>query len=275
MCSCDRSQWCRSRSSCSPSSCPACLAAIYALYFYLRALTRPALAPAYEGESLPLSQRLLGTLRLIPLLLLMVIVTGSIFLGIATPTEAAARGVAGAAVTVGLYGRLTLPLLRDAAMSTVTTTSMILLIIVGSSAFSQLLAGSQVIRGLLDAVLMIELTPLLFVVIAMGIVMFLGCNIGGVSIMMITIPVFYPIIKLLGIDPIWFSVLLLIQIELATITPPFGFLLFVLQGVQPELHIQDIYRAVLPIMLMQTALFGLLILAPSLTSLLPDLMIQN
>ena len=106
-------------------------------------------------------------------------------------------------------------------------------------------------------------------------VLILGCFIDTISIMLITIPIFMPIVQAFGMDPIWFSILILIQLELAGITPPFGVLLFVMKGVRPNLNIVDIYRAAFPIVLLQFLVIALVIVFPGLTSWLPSLMVRN
>lgn len=250
------------------------LAATYTLYYMGLAWWRPDLAPPYEGPQRSLRQRI-ETLRLIvPIAALMLVVTGFIFLGIATPSEAAAMGAVASAVLAAIYGKLTWATLRDATMSTAATTAMVLLIIVGSSAYSQLLAATGATAGLIDLVTGLTLPPLAMVIAMQLIVLILGCFIDAISIMLLTVPIFYPIVASLGIDPIWFSVLILIQLELGGITPPFGLLLFVMKGVRPELSIADIYRAAIPIVAMQCGVAALLMAFPWLTRVFTDAMLR-
>jgi len=109
------------------------------------------------------------------------------------------------------------------------------------------------------------------VIIMQLIVLFLGCLIDTISIMLVAIPVFMPIVSSLGLDPIWFCILILVQLELAGITPPFGVLLFVIKGVQQQLRISEIYRASLPIVLIQILLVALLMIFPQIVTWLPTL----
>ena len=162
--------------------------------------------------------------------------------------------------------------IRDALMSTVTTSTMVLLVIAGSSAYAQVLGATGATSKLVAVVTALPLAPILMVIGMQAVVLVLGCFIDGVSIMLITLPIFMPIIATLGLDPIWFSVLILIQIELAGITPPFGLLLFVLKGVRPELRTRDIYRSVIPIVIMQFFVVGLVMGFPELATILPSLM---
>ena len=249
------------------------MAVCYAVYFVGRGMLQPHLAPPYQAERVPLLERLKTLRHLIPLIGLMIVVTGFIFLGIATPSETAAMGAVATALLAAAYGKLTWAAVRDSTMSTVSITSMILLIIVGSTAYSQLLAATGALSGLVGLVEQLNLGPIGTVILMQAVVLLLGCFIDTISIMMITIPVFMPIVAALGLDPIWFSILILIQLELAGITPPFGVLLFVIKGVQPDLTMSRIYRATGPIVLIQLVVIAVIIAAPAITLWLPGLML--
>jgi tripartite ATP-independent transporter DctM subunit len=210
-----------------------------------------------------------------PLFGLIMVVTGFIFLGIATPSESAAMGVVASLLLAACYGSLTWSSVKKSLMSTMTTTSMMLLVIVGSTGFSQLLAATGSTSALVSSVAGLDLGPILTVIIMQLIVLFLGCFIDTISIMLIAIPVFMPIIDLMGIHEIWFCILILVQLELAGITPPFGVLLFVMKGVQQHLKISDIYRASLPIVLIQIFLVFILMLFPEIVTVLPDFIREN
>ena len=247
------------------------LATMYVAYFAARATIQPRLAPAYPAEPAPLAARLRALLGVAPLVGLVVVVTGFIFLGIATPSESAAMGVVATLVLAALYGGLSWRALRASLVSAMTTTAMMLLVIVGSTGFSQLLAATGATSGLVSTVGALDMHPLVMVLIMQAIVLLLGCFIDTISIMLVAIPVFMPIVLALGIDPIWFCILILVQLELAGITPPFGVLLFVMKGVQRHLRISEIYRAALPVVLIQVVLVALLMLFPGLVTALPRL----
>jgi len=250
------------------------LAGVYVAYYMGLAWLRPDLAPPYEGRATSLRARLATLKLIVPLAGLMLVVTGFIFLGIATPSEAAALGAVSAAILGAIYGRMNWQIMRAAAMSTASTTAGILLIIVGSSAYSQLLAATGTTSGLIEVIVGLNMPPWAMVLVMQVIVLVLGCFIDAISIMMLTVPIFYPIVATLGIDPIWFSVLILIQLELGGITPPFGLLLFVLKGVRPELPISQIYRASIPIVVMQCSVAGLLVTFPWLTTVFTSAMVR-
>lgn len=250
------------------------LAALYFAYFAIRAKLQPHLAPPYDAPRISLSAKLLSLVNILPLLGLILVVTGFIFLGIATPSEAAAMGVAATLVLAAGYRRLTWVAVKISMMSTLQTTSMILLVIVASQGFSQLLSVTGTTSALVSTVSELDVHPLVMVIIMQVIVLLLGCFIDTISIMLVSIPVFMPLVLAFGIDPIWFSILILVQLELAGITPPFGVLLFVMKGVQQQLKIFEIYKAALPIVLIQILLVALLMAFPAIVLTLPNLMMR-
>ena len=248
------------------------LAVMYVAYFAARAVVQPELAPRYVAPPVRLGARLLGLLEILPLLGLVLVVTGFIFFGIATPSESAAMGVVATLVLAACYRRLSWAALRSSLISAMTTTAMMLLVIVGSSGFSQLLAATGATSSLVAAVADLDVPPLVTVLIMQLIVLMLGCFIDTISIMLVAIPVFMPVVLAIGVDPIWFCILILVQLELAGITPPFGVLLFVMKGVQQQLRIAEIYGAALPIVLIQLLLVAVLMTFPEIVLTLPGLM---
>jgi len=251
------------------------LAGVYGLYFVVRAMLQPSLAPSYAGARVSLAERLLTLRHLVPLAGLMVVVTGLIFLGLATPSETAALGAVAAALLAVAYGKLTLPILRASLLATIETTAMVFLIIVGSKAYSQLMSITGAAAGLVEFVTALPLSPILMVICMQIIVLILGCFIDQLSIMLITVPIFMPIVSTLGFDLVWFSVMFLVNLELGGITPPFGLQLFVLKGVRPDLRMEEIYRAVVPIVALQILVIALVMSFPPLTGWLPGLMFRR
>ena len=181
-------------------------------------------------------------------------------------------GVIATLVLAACYRRLTWDSMRLALISTMKTTCMMLLVIVGSAGFSQILAATGASSSMVDAVTELDFSPIMMVIIMQVLVLAMGCFIDTISIMMVSIPVFMPLILILGLDPIWFSILILVQLELAGITPPFGVLLFVMKGVQPHLSMAKIYRAADPIVAIQMVLVALLMIFPEIVSIVPKAM---
>jgi len=250
------------------------LAAIYALYYPLRVFLQPHLAPRSEIVPVSMSVRVRSLMHLVPLGLLMLVVTGFIFLGIATPSETAAMGALASGVIAAAYRRMNMAVLKDSLLATAKISAIVLLIIIGSKAYSQLLAISGVAEQLVQFVTQLQLLPIVKVAGMMIVVLIMGCFIEQVSIMLITIPLFIPVVVQLGLDPVWFSVCMLINLELAGITPPFGLQLFVMKGAQPQYAMTQIYLAALPIAYIQIFVIAVIVLYPPTVLWLPSLMLQ-
>lgn len=249
------------------------LATLYAIFIIVTASRRPDLAPRYEVDSVPLGERLVAVIRyVLPLFAVVFLVIGVIFLGIATPTEAAALGCLGSFALAAAYGGLTLDTVAKALRGTASITVMMLTILAAAIGFSQLLAFTGASRGLLDFVVTGLQSPMVFLVLTLALILVLGCFLEQIAIMLITLPILMPIVLELGIDPIWFSVMVLINLEIALMTPPFGMLLFVMRGVTPpEISIGEVYRSALPYVAINLVVIGLVLAFPSIALFLPSL----
>jgi len=249
------------------------LALAYIVYFVGRGIVQPALAPADESVArVTWIERFKTLWLLIPLGLIITVVTGFIFLGIATASEAAALGAITAGILAAAHRRLNWAVLRESLMATVATSSMVLLIIAGSTAYSQLLASTGATAKFVQLMSGLDVHPMLLVIGMQAVLFILGCFIDGVSIMLITLPVFMPVVQALGLDPIWICVLFMIQLELGAITPPFGLLLFVLRGIRPDISTAIIYRSAVPIVMIQLLIAGVIMIFPEIALWLPRLM---
>jgi tripartite ATP-independent transporter DctM subunit len=248
------------------------LAALYALYIVGRALRDPTAAPAYDVAQWSWREVLLGLLLYVaPLSFIVFMVIGIMFLGVATPTEAAAFGCIGSIALAAAYRDLNWKRFRDSIEGTLRISAMMLAIMACAIGFSQLLAYSGGSRGLLEFVLSFELSPLMLIILMQLILLVLGCFMEQIAIMLITLPIFMPIIKAAGIDPIWFAVVCLINLEVALLTPPFGLLLFVMKGAVPGVRMHEIYRAAMPFILIDIAVIGLLIAFPGIATVFANL----
>lgn len=251
---------------------PGILTAIaFVLYIVIRCRISPELAPAYDLPRVPLAQRLRNTLLYgLPLVVVVFLVVGLMFLGVATATESAAAGALGCLLLSWAYGGLNRRMLAESLKSTLGVTVMMLMIITGSTAFSQILAFTGASSGLVEAATSLNLSPIWLVVAMQAVLMVMGCFMEPLSIMMLTIPIFFPIVKALGLSEIWFGAIMLLNMELATITPPFGLVLFVVKGVAPKgTTLTQVYRAALPFIFCETAVMGLLIAFPALITSVP------
>ena len=249
------------------------LVVLVAIYVLVRCYFQPHLAPALPPEERgdwPEKFRALGAV-LLPILIV-VMVLGSIMAGITTPTEAAAMGVLGALISAAAYRKFTWTLIKDASLRTFSLTGMIMWILFAAHAFSaayQSMDAQAMIEGWMQA---IPGGPW-GTIIAMQVILFLMAMVlDPVGIMLITLPVFMPIVEALGFDPIWFGILFVINMEIGYMTPPFGFNLFYLKGVVPSsITMQDIYRSVLPYVLVGIVGLAIIMIFPQIATWLPEL----
>ena len=250
------------------------MAALYAVYIIVRAKLRPESAPTYDVARVSIREKLIGLLHLAPLSLIVFMVLGVIFLGVATPTEAAALGALGTAMVAAMYRSLTFKVVMLSVMSTVRVSVVVLMIILASNAFSQVLAFTGASRGLVEMVAGLDAAPVVILVLMMLIVLVLGMFVDQISIMMITVPIYFPLAAQLGFDPIWFGILMLLNMEVANTTPPFGLQLFVLKGVVPDASMLEIYKSCFPFVLLDMLNLAVMIVFPALVLTLPRLMLS-
>ena len=250
------------------------LAALFFGYIILRCALNPLLAPAYPLPPMRFAERVRPfLLYVIPLSALFLIVIGSMLAGVATPTESAALGAAGAVLATACYGRLSWFLLRASLEQSAKISIMIFLIIGASLTFSQVLGFSGATQGLIAWIAGFNLSATELMVAMLVVVLILGCPMDALSIMMITMPLFMPLVKQYGIDEIWFGILMLLALEMGLISPPFGSVLFAMRGVAPpDISMGRIYSAVLPFFWMEVVVLFLLVAYPAVVTWLPGLM---
>jgi len=250
------------------------LAALLALYVLVRCYLQPSLAPPYEQPPASFSEKMTATVRyVLPVGFIVFLVVGLIFLGVATPSEAAATGAMGTFILSAVYKKLNWKTIKNAVLGTARVTIMIFMIMVGSYAFSQILSFSGATRGLVNLATGLQVSPI-FILIAMQIVLIiLGMLMDVVSIMMVTVPMFMRIVSNLGFDPVWFGVIYLLNLEVASVSPPFGMLLFVIKGVAPSgTTMVDVYKSSFPFLMCELLAMVLMIAFPQLSLWLPGLM---
>ncbi|HTP61138.1 MAG TPA: TRAP transporter large permease [Burkholderiales bacterium] len=246
------------------------MAVLFFGYVVLRCWRSPELAPPYDVTALSWRERLTPFVKyVLPLMSLFVVVVGSIIGGIATPTESAALGALGSVVAAAAYRRLTWHSLVTSVTQTLRFTVMTLFIICGSVTFSQIMAFTQASTGLAELVTGSGLSAMTVTMGMLGILLFLGCFMDQVSMMMITAPLFMPVAQKFGLDTVWFGVLMLMCLEIGLATPPFGLLLFVAKGAAPDTSMGEIIASVLPFILLAVSVVALLLVFPQLTLFLP------
>ncbi len=244
------------------------MAALYIGYIVLRCKLQPGLAPPAEVHRPPWPEVLRAcALYLLPVGLIVFLVTGLIVLGIATPTESAAMGCLGTVLIVAAYRALSREAMVAALRGTILVSAMCFAILVGAVGFSQILAFTGATRGLIDWVTGLPVAPIMVILVIMLAVLVLGTFMEQIAIMLITLPILVPVVVQLGFDPIWFGILMLINLQMALTTPPFGLLLFVMKGVAPPgTGMREIYTACIPFLICDAIVIGLVILFPGLVT---------
>ena len=248
------------------------LIAMYAGYVAVKAWLDPDSAPHLEhvdGQSIV--ARVLKSL--LPPLALIVAVLGSIFFGVASPTESAAVGGVGAMLLALAHRRLTFSNLQLAALQTMKLTSMVFMILIGATAFGLVFKGMGGDRLVHDIFIGLPGREWSFLLVSQAVIFVLGFFLDFVEICFIVVPILTPIATVLGLDLLWFALLIAVNLQTSFLTPPFGFSLFYLKAVAPEsIKIQDIYRGVIPFVVMQLVTLALLAVFPQIVRWLPDMM---
>jgi tripartite ATP-independent transporter DctM subunit len=242
-------------------------------YIAIRSFLQPNYAPALpKEERVSLKELFFLSKGLILPISVVALVLGTIFAGIASPTEAAAVGVAGAMISALINRRLTWALLNEAAVRSMAITGMVKWILFGAACFTSIFFRTGGQDMIADLLMGFENPALIFGFI-LAVLIVLGFFLDEITQVMITVPVFLPIIVQLGYDPVWFGVLFMTQVQMDYLTPPFGFTLFYMKGVAPpEVSMGDIYRSILPFVLIQLAVVIFILLYPGVVMWLPNLL---
>ncbi|MEW5912393.1 MAG: TRAP transporter large permease subunit [Thermodesulfobacteriota bacterium] len=249
------------------------LTLIFVVYIGVRCLISPELGPP-DTERLSLVDKVKAVRGIVLPLLLIASVLGVIYFGVCTPTEAAAIGAAGALLCSLIYGKLTLRNLYQACMRTLRLNAMVLWIMIGAVAFSHLMSLAGLHTHTLNLISKVKAEPWVILAVMQLTFFILGMFLDPAGVIMITTPVFLPIVNQLGFDPVWFGVLFVINMEMAYLTPPFGFNLFIMKGVAPpDISMSDIYRSIIPYVALQALCLVLAIIFPKLILWLPQTMV--
>ena len=247
------------------------------LYILVVCWLRPALGPPVARRDLPpIGRRLLFTATaLVPVVLLILAVLGAIMFGIASPTEAASVGALGAVLLTVAYGRFTWSVFGQTLRQTLIVNCMILLIVVGGSIFAgtfRIHGGNELVVGMVDGLGFGDMGAVLLM---LGIVFIAGFILDWVSVVLICLPIFIPILEAAAIDPIWFAVLMIVVIQTSYLTPPMAPSIFYLRSIAPpEIGYLDMYRGVLPFVVIQVVCLMSVFVAPPLATWLPTLLVN-
>ncbi|MFC3723131.1 TRAP transporter large permease [Neoaquamicrobium sediminum] len=249
------------------------ISALFIAYLIIRGWLQPEISGGREMTRYSLREKLVSLKGLVLPVLLIVGVMGSILTGIASVSEASAIGAAGSILAAAVLGRLDWSVLRQACEETLQLSCMIFWIIIGATALSTFytaMGASRLIEGL---VLDLEVNRWLILVGMLSILFIMGMMLDTVGIIMITAPIFVPIITALGFDPVWFGILFIIMMEIGFLTPPFGYNLFYLRGVAPpEVRMTDIYRSVVPFIALMLVAVAICMVFPQIILVLPNAM---
>jgi len=249
------------------------LALLYCCVIWIQTRRDPACAPVYDAPEVPTRRKLrLIAVNILPLGLVIFCVVGFILLGIATPSESAAFGALSVAILACVNRCLNFQVLQKSLESTVAVTAMVFLLVIASSVFGQLMAFAGSSTAVVDWAISMEGGALLKLLLMFGTLLLLGMFMDQISILLLTIPIFFPLAANLGYDPIWFGIIVLLALEMSLSTPPFGLLLFLMQGVAPRgTTLGQVAVAAMPYLVCDFILMMLLLLIPGIALFLPTL----
>ena len=248
------------------------LAGFYIATIWLQTKIDPSAAPAYDVPTMSVAEKIILLFReVVPMVGIMVVIIIMMIEGFVTPSEAAAFGALGVLLLAVIFRCLTLDALRKSITGALRVTLMAYLIVFGSATFSQLLAFSGASRGLVNWATSFDLAPLAMLMIMFAVLLLLGMFMEQISIMLLTVPIFFPLAQSLGFDLVWFALIMLLSLEISFTTPPFGLLLFVMKGVAPPgTTMREIYTSAFPFIGCSLVLVALLIAFPNLALWLPS-----
>jgi tripartite ATP-independent transporter DctM subunit len=253
------------------------LAGLCVSYIIVRCKLDPSLAPSYSVEHVPFLQKVSVMSRcVLPVGAIIFAAIGVIFIGIATPSEAAALGAIGCFILTVFYKKFNLTMVKRSAIGTIEITVMVFVIIVGSISFGRILASSGALKGIVSVALSLPVHPIFIIIATQLVIVFLGCFIDPGSIVMITVPMFMPIISALGYDKLLFGTIMVTNIQLGLITPPFGLDCYTMKALAPpDVSLTDVFKSSMPFMTLGFFVIALIMVFPEIALWLPSLMAKQ
>lgn len=245
------------------------VAGLFSTYIIIRCIINPKLSPASKGEK-SIKVWINAFVDLIPIGTLIFVVLGGIYSGIVTPSEAAAVGVLAAMILTACTTRLDFRMLFDSLMAAVRTSCMVCSILIAAALLSTAIGYLHVPIGLTTMIGQMDLSVYSLLLLLALMYITLGLFLDGISILVMTVPIVFPIITQAGVDPVWFGIFLVLMIEMGQVTPPVGFNLFVIQGISDK-HLKDVVYAAFPFFLLMVLAVVLLVIYPVIVTYLPDL----
>ncbi len=249
------------------------MAVLFAAYIIIRCTLQPYLAPSYTVSHISLSEKFSLTVRhILPVGIVIFAVIGVILLGIATPSEAAALGTVACYLLAALHGKLNWQMVRKSALSAIETTIMIFMIIAGAVSFARILSYSGAIKGLIDLSIGLPVDPILIIIASQAVVVFMGMFMEPAGIILITMPIYVPVVATLNFDLVWFGVLMLINVQLGLISPPFGSDCYIMKGVAPPgVTVGDVFGSAMPFLILGLLAMAIIIAFPQVALWLPGM----
>lgn len=244
-------------------------ALLFCAAIYLMCRWRPSLGPA--AASISWAARFKSLAGVAETLVLFILVMGGMFGGFFTPTEAAAIGAAGSIVLAAVRRQISLKLLRQSLEETARTSCMVMVIVAGAIIFGRFLAVSQMTQSLASSLGGLPLPPWAIMSVIIAFYVLGGCFIDALALMLLTVPIFYPVVLQLGYDPIWFGVVMVLVTQIGTITPPVGVCAYVVSGIERSVPLHTVFRGSLPFVIALILVSALLVAFPKLVLLLPSL----
>lgn len=246
------------------------LVGLFMIYIVVRVLIQPQLAPPFEKR--PLKLRALSIISMWPVVVIMFFVLGGIYLGVTTPTEAAAVGAFMALVFALIYRKLNWLTLKASMLGAVKITAMLLFIIVGAMILSGMLGLLKVPFKMVDWVASLPFPPLAILIGIYIMYLFLGMFLDGLALVVLTVPIVFPIIRELGFDTVWFAVALVILVEMCLLTPPVGTNVYVIHGLRPDRPMSEVILGAMPFFFMMLVGLTIITAFPQIATWLPNTM---
>jgi len=247
------------------------LALIFTMYIVIRVIRDPTLIPR-SSVAFGWKDRLSAIVLILPTVILILTILGGIYGGIFTPSEGAAVGAVGALIIGLLYRKLTFRILHEALLNALLTTSMIFLVILGAKVLSFAVSNAGIPRAIIELASSSQMPKEMVLLFIYLLYILLGCFFEGVSLLLMTIPITFPVVMAFGYDPIWFGVVIVILLEMAMLTPPVGLILYTIQGLPGDRTLSEVVKGVFPFFVIQCVALALFTAFPQIVLFLPSLM---
>lgn len=246
------------------------MALLFMLLIYFQVRLNPELAPQ-RVEKVSLSEKIASLKSVWPFLLIFIVSIGGIYQGFFTPTEAGGVGAFSALVVSLIMRRITFKQIVASLQETMSITVMIFLVLIGASLFSRFLALSRIPVYITNKIEGFSVSPIVILLLIIGVYIVLGMFLEGIAILVLTVPIIYPIIIDLGFDGIWFGIIMIILINIGVLTPPLGLTVYIISGIVPHVPITNLFRAVIPVIFVMLLFIVLLIIFPEIATFLPEI----